>query len=84
MPVGTSSSRRRTPSNSTATSFTGGRLALSPEVSAAPSYKKAASVTIDNIDRVAGRVAMVWALANNQRGHFGFRDEANDVVPEPE
>ncbi|HEY3418032.1 MAG TPA: copper transporter [Armatimonadota bacterium] len=57
---------------------------FNPAASAATSYKKVASVTIDNIDRVAGRVAMVWALANNQHGHFGYRDDADAVVPEVE
>ncbi|MHB9026240.1 MAG: copper transporter [Armatimonadota bacterium] len=55
-----------------------------PEMSAVASYKKKATITIDNIDRVAGRVALVWALANNQHGHFGYREEADRVAPDAE
>jgi hypothetical protein len=44
-------------------------------------YQKVAPITIDNIDRVAGRVALVLALANQQHGHFGYKPTAQDVAP---
>lgn len=50
--------------------------------SAMKSYQDVVPFTIDNIDRVAGRSALVLALAAGQHGHFGYKPTADDVAPE--
>lgn len=47
-------------------------------------YKKVSPITIDNIDRAAGRIFLILALANGQQGHFGYKDTAVDGVPDLE
>jgi len=44
-------------------------------------YRKAAPITVDNIDRPAGRIALIFALAENQSGDYGYKSTANDVMP---
>lgn len=51
--------------------------------SAIPIYRKGnIPITVDNIDHAAGRIALVLALAENQRGNFGYKSTASDVVPD--
>lgn len=38
--------------------------------------------TVDNLDEAAGRIALVFAL-DGERGSFGFKDSAEDPLPEP-
>jgi hypothetical protein len=45
-------------------------------------YRKAAPITVDNIDRAAGRVALIFALSANQPGHYGYKASADDVIPD--
>jgi len=46
-------------------------------------YRKAAPITIDNIDYAAGRIALIFAIANqNQRGNYGYKETADDVMPD--
>ncbi len=47
-------------------------------------YQKVAQITIDNIDRAAGRTALILALSHNRQGHFGYKANADDVTPDPE
>ncbi len=47
-------------------------------------YQKVAPYTVDNIDREAGRIALVLALSSDKPGHFGFKSSADDVTPELE
>lgn len=51
------------------------------EYSAMPVYRRVAPITIDNVDRVAGRIALVLALSEHRYGHYGFKDTADDVAP---
>lgn len=51
-------------------------------VSAIPTYKTVADITIDNIDHAAGRVALVLALSGTPRGNYGYKKTADDVSPE--
>lgn len=44
-------------------------------------YQRIAPITIDNIDHAAGRIALVLAIAKNQRGNFGYKQTADDVAP---
>lgn len=50
--------------------------------SAIADYRKAIPLTVDNIDRVAGRTALVLALSGRHNGHFGYKDTADDVAPD--
>lgn len=52
--------------------------------SMAAEYQKVVPITIDNIDRAAGRTALILALAGNRQGHFGYKPNADDVVPDTE
>lgn len=46
-------------------------------------YRKASPITtIDNIDRTAGRIALIFALSTNQAGDYGYKSTAKDVMPE--
>lgn len=45
-------------------------------------YRKAAPITVDDIDRAAGRIALIFALSENQAGDYGYKSTANDVMPE--
>lgn len=47
-------------------------------------YQKVVPITIDNIDRAAGRIALVLALSSNRQGDFGYKSTADDVVPDTE
>jgi hypothetical protein len=50
--------------------------------SAIAEYKRIARVTtVDNIDRYAGRIALVLALSSGQIGHYGYKETAREVVP---
>ncbi|MHB0936202.1 MAG: copper transporter [Armatimonadota bacterium] len=55
---------------------------LQTTYSAIPLYRKAAPITVDNIDRAAGRIALIFALSENQAGDYGYKSTANDVMPE--
>lgn len=44
-------------------------------------YRKTVPYTVDNIDREAGRIALILALARGKPGHFGFKSSADDVAP---
>ena len=57
---------------------------LDAPVSLVEQYRRYATVTIDNIERASGRVAMVLGLARGQRGSYGFKDSADATVPEYE
>ncbi|MEX2196499.1 MAG: copper transporter [Thermoleophilaceae bacterium] len=39
--------------------------------------------SVDNLDEAAGRIALVFAL-DGARGRFGFKDSAEEPLPEPE
>jgi len=45
-------------------------------------YRKATPITVDNIDRAAGRIALIFALSENQAGDYGYKKTANDVLPD--
>lgn len=45
-------------------------------------YQKFVHYTIDNIDREAGRIALVIALSKDKPGNYGFKSSADKVVPE--
>jgi len=47
-----------------------------------PLYRKAAPITVDNIDRAAGRVALIFALSANLPGNYGYKATADDVLPD--
>ena len=47
-------------------------------------YQKVVQITVDNIDRAAGRIALILALSGNRRGHFGYKPNADDVAPDAE
>lgn len=49
--------------------------------SAMGEYQKILPFTVDNIDHVAGRVALVLALSNGQKGNYGYKHTADEVVP---
>lgn len=52
------------------------------EYSAISIYKKYdVPITVDNIDRFAGRISLVLALSENRRGHYGYKASADDVAP---
>lgn len=57
---------------------------LETPYSAIKDYQKVAPITIDNIDRAAGRIALAFALATGQNGNFGYKPTADDVAPELE
>ena len=45
-------------------------------------YRDNGLSTVDNLDEAAGRIALVFAL-DGERGSFGFKDSAEDPLPEP-
>lgn len=45
-------------------------------------YRDNGLSTVDNLDAAAGRIALVFAL-DGARGSFGFKDSAEDPLPEP-
>jgi len=47
-----------------------------------PLYSKAAPITVDNIDRAAGRAALIFALSANLSGNYGYKRGADDVLPD--
>ena len=47
-----------------------------------PLYRKVASITVDDIDRAAGRIALIFALSTDQSGNYGYKSTADDVIPE--
>ncbi len=44
-------------------------------------YKAQGATTVDNVDRLAGRLALVLALAGAD-GHFGTKESADQLLPE--
>ena len=44
-------------------------------------YAASGTSTVDDVDRVAGRVALVYALAG-ANGHFGAKDSADSLLPD--
>jgi hypothetical protein len=55
---------------------------LAAPFSAIFAYRKAAPITVDNVDRAVGRIALVHALAADQHGNYGYKPTADDVSPE--
>lgn len=51
------------------------------KLSCIPHYKARGITTVDNVDRLSGRLAVVLALAGAQ-GHFGTKDTADDLLPD--
>lgn len=49
---------------------------------AVPQYKKLGISTIDNVDTIYGKLALVSVLEGNW-GHFGEKEGANALIPEP-
>jgi len=47
-------------------------------------YQKVVPITIDNINHAAGRIALILALSGHRRGHFGYKQYADDVAPDTE
>jgi hypothetical protein len=45
-------------------------------------YRDNGLSTVDNLDEAAGRIALVFAL-DGERGSFGFKDSAEEPLPEP-
>ena len=54
------------------------------DISVMADYQKVAPLTIDNIDRNAGRITLVLALSKNLNGHFGYKDSTDSTVPDVE
>jgi len=54
---------------------------LAAKLSYIPKYKNSGSLTIDNIDTFPGQVALVLALAAGERGHFGVKETARNLLP---
>jgi hypothetical protein len=50
--------------------------------SAVPVFDGANLSTVDNVDTPAGRLALVLLLAGAERGNYGVKDTAQDVLPE--
>ncbi len=46
-----------------------------------PRYKTAGLSTIDNIDTLPGQVALVFALAAGENGHYGVKGTARSLLP---
>jgi hypothetical protein len=44
-------------------------------------YAASGTSTVDDVDRVAGKVALVYALAG-ANGHFGVKDSADSLLPD--
>jgi hypothetical protein len=55
--------------------------ATDTEPSSVGFYKSANVSSVDNIDQVAGRAALVFALLG-AKGHFGIKDSADRLLPE--
>ena len=51
--------------------------------SAIASYRREGISSVDNVDTIAGRVALALLLAGGQPGHYGVRDPASDGVVPP-
>jgi hypothetical protein len=58
-----------------------GAEAREARVSCIPIYKAQDIPTVDNVDTVAGRLAVVLAL-NGVEGHFGVKETADRLVPD--
>ena len=50
-------------------------------ISCIPNYKAQGITTVDNVDRLAGKLSLVWAVAGAE-GHFGAKDTADQLLPE--
>lgn len=53
-------------------------------VSLVEQYRKYAAITIDNIERPAGRGALILSLTQTKHGSYGFKDSADATVPDYE
>jgi Copper transport outer membrane protein, MctB len=51
--------------------------------SAVGAYRREGLSSVDNVDTVAGRVALALLLAGGQPGHYGVKDSASDGVVPP-
>ena len=49
--------------------------------SAVPVYRKAGLSSVDDVDKPAGRLALVLLLAGSLNGQYGFKASADDVLP---
>lgn len=47
---------------------------------AVPAYRHTGAATVDNVDTVAGQVAMVYALLG-KGGHYGVKETAGELLP---
>ena len=53
----------------------------STDPSTIPFFASAGTSTVDDVDRTAGQVALVYALAG-ANGHFGVKDSADSLLPD--
>ena len=51
------------------------------KLSSIPVYQSQGLTTVDNVDHLAGRLALVLALAGAE-GHFGTHETADKLLPE--
>lgn len=56
--------------------------AADAEPSQVPFYERQEITTVDSVDVPGGQASLVFALAGS-RGDFGFKETADDVLPEP-
>jgi hypothetical protein len=56
--------------------------ATGDRTSAVEVFDRADLSTVDNVDTPAGRLALVLVLAGGERGNYGVKETAQDVLPE--
>lgn len=56
--------------------------ATSDRTSAVEVFDRADLSTVDNVDTLAGRLALALLLAGAERGNYGIKETAQDVLPE--
>jgi hypothetical protein len=49
--------------------------------SAIADYRRQGISSVDDVDTIAGRLALAVLLAGGEQGHYGVKDSASDVVP---
>lgn len=54
---------------------------LNIQYSYIPAYSGAGLTTVDNIDTIPGRVALVYTLTTRKRGNFGVKETAQSLLP---
>jgi len=55
---------------------------LNIQFSYIPQYQKAGLSSIDNIDTIPGRVALVHALVGQEKGNYGLKETAQALIPD--